>query len=248
MVINRRLAFCKKQYLSRMVPSTISIPQPCAQPWVAMSPMAAGRFCATCAIEVVDFTILSEADIVAFLARQGARSVCANAYATQMAPLQAGRWRRWALAGLALLGWQSATSCTTQRPQQPPTTAAAPAPVAAEQQQPVVIRGLVLDGANGPGVAGAFLFVNDTQYGAVTDENGRFELVLAPGWEPVRDGVLTLRVQGSPFVFKPQVVIVKLRPAGSPIELLIRMESVEGRGRIMGKIRQPEPPVAPPKG
>lgn len=213
-----------------------------------MSPTAAGRFCATCATEVVDFTTLSEAEIVAFLARQGGRPVCANAYATQVAPLPVGRWRRWALAGLALLGWQSANSCATQPPQQPPTTAVAPASVAAEQQQqPVVIRGLVLDGASGPGVAGAFLFVNDTQYGAVTDENGRFELVLAPGWEPVRAGALTLRVQGSPFVFKPQVVPVKLRPPGPPVELLIRMKSVEGRGRIMGKIRQPEPPLVPPK-
>ena len=213
-----------------------------------MSPTAAGRFCATCATEVVDFTHLSEAEILAFLARQGGRPVCANAYATQVAPLPVGRWRRWALAGLALLGWQSATSCATQPPQQPPTTAVASAPVAAEQQQPVVIRGLVLDGTNGPSVAGAFVFINDTQYGAVTDENGRFELVLAPGWEPVRAGALTLRVQGSPFVFKPQEVPVKLRAAGPPVELLIRMESVEGRGKIMGKIRQPEPPVAPPKG
>ena len=212
-----------------------------------MSPTAAGRFCATCATEVVDFTHLSEAEILAFLARQGGRPVCANAYATQVAPLPVGRWRRWALAGLALLGWQSATSCATQPPQQPPTTAVASTPVAADQQQPVVIRGLVLDGANGPSVAGAFVFINDTQYGAVTDENGRFELVLAPGWEPVRAGALTLRVQGSPFVFKPQEVPVKLRAAGPPVELLIRMESVEGRGKIMGKIRQPEPPVAPPK-
>ena len=231
-----------------MAPSSVSIPQPCAQPWAAMSPRAAGRFCATCATEVVDFTHLSEAEILVFLARQGGRPVCANAYATQVAPLVVGRWRRWALAGLALLGWQSATSCATQPPRQPPTTAVAPFPIVADQQQPVVIRGLVLDGANGPGVAGAFLFINDTQYGAVTDENGRFELVLAPGWEPVRAGALTLRVQGSPFVFKPQQVPVKLRAAGLPIELLIRMESVEGRGKIMGKIRQPEPPVAPPKG
>jgi hypothetical protein len=215
----------------------ISIPQPCAQPWTAMSPTAAGRFCATCATEVVDFTTLSEADILAFLARQGGRPVCANTYASQVAPLPVARWRRWALAGLALLGWQSATSCATQPPQQPPTTAAAPMPATAEQQQSLTIRGVVLDGANGPGVAGAFVFINDTQYGAVTDENGRFELVLARSWEPVRAGALMLRVKGSPFVFKTQEVAV-----------VVRMESVDGRGRIMGKIIPPVPPVVPPRG
>ena len=213
-----------------------------------MSPTAAGRFCATCATEVVDFTTLSEAEILAFLARQGGRPVCANAYATQLAPPPMTRWRRWALAGLALLGWQSAASCATQPPQQAPTTAAAPMPATAEQQQSVVIRGVVFDGKNGPGVAGAFVFINDTQYGAVTDENGRFELVLARSWEPVRGGKLVLRVQGSPFVFKTQEVPVTLPTAGVPVELVVRMESVEGRGKVMGKIRQPEPPVAPPKG
>ncbi|MET4075103.1 carboxypeptidase-like regulatory domain-containing protein [Hymenobacter sp. UYCo722] len=231
-----------------MAPSSFSIPQPCAQPWAAMSPTAAGRFCATCATEVVDFTILSEAEILAFLARQGGRPLCANTYATPVAAPPVVGWRRWALAGLALLGWQSATSCATQPPQQPPTTAAAPMPATAEQQQSMVIRGVVLDGKNGPGVAGAFVFINDTQYGATTDENGRFELVLARSWEPVRAGALTLRVQGSPFVFKTQEVPVKLPTANAPVELVVRLESVEGRGKIMGKIRQPEPPVAPPKG
>ena len=213
-----------------------------------MSPTAAGRFCATCATEVVDFTALSEAEILAFLARQGGRPVCASAYATQLAPPPITRWRRWALAGLAWLGWQSAASCATQPPQQAPTPAAAPMPATAEQQQSMVIRGLVLDGKNGPGVAGAFVFINDTQYGAVTDENGRFELVLARSWEPVRGGKLVLRIQGSPFVFKTQEVPVTLPTAGVPVELVVRMESVEGRGKVMGKIRQPEPPVAPPKG
>ena len=212
-----------------------------------MSPTAAGRFCATCATEVVDFTALSEAEMLAFLARPAGRAVCVNAYATQVAPPPVARWRRWALAGLALLGWQSASSCATPPPQQPPAAAAAPMPLTAEQQQSAVIRGVVLDGANGPGVAGVFVFINDTQYGATTDENGRFELVLARSWAPVRTGALTLRVQGSPFVFKPREVSVKL-PVGPPVELLIRLESVEGRGQIMGKIRQPEPPVVPPKG
>ncbi|PJJ60828.1 peptidase associated/transthyretin-like domain-containing protein [Hymenobacter chitinivorans] len=226
----------------------VSIPQPCAQPWALMSPTAAGRHCAACATEVVDFTRLSEAEILAFLARHSGRPVCANAYATQLAPPPpVSRWRRWALAGLALLGWQSVSSCATQPPQQPPTTAAAPA-AAQPQQQPVVIRGQVLDGPNGPGVGGAQLFINDTEYGTVTDENGRFELVLARGWKPVRASQLTLRVQAGHFTFKPQVVPVNIPAAGPPIELLITLESIEGRGQVMGKIRMTEPPVAPPKG
>lgn len=214
-----------------------------------MTPTAAGRHCAACATEVVDFTRLSEAEILAFLARPGGRPVCASAYATQLAPsAPANRWRRWLVAGLALLGWHSATSCAAKPPLAPPAppTAAITEPAAAHR--PVIIRGQVLDGEKGPAVPGALIFINKTPYGAVTDEQGRFELVMAATWEPVRAGTLTLHVEGSPFEFKPQDVPVRVRGARKPLELKIRLESVEGRGRIMGKIRQPAPPVAPPKG
>lgn len=232
-----------------MAPSLISIPQPCSVSWAAMSATEAGRHCATCATEVVDFTRLSEAEILAFLARQGGRSVCANAYATQLAPpAPATRWRRWLVAGLALLGWHPLASCATKPPQAPPATptAAVTDPAAAHKQ--VIIRGQVLDGEKGPGVAGMFVFINQTQYGTTTDENGRFELVLAGSWEPVQAGALTLRIEGRPFDFKSQEVPVNLRTTIQPIELKIKMQSVEGRGQIMGKIRQPEPPVKPPQG
>ncbi|WP_426060569.1 hypothetical protein [Hymenobacter sp. B1770] len=63
----------------------ISIPQPCAQPWAAMSPTANGRHCAACATEVVDFTHLSDMEIMAYLARQGSRRVCALARVPRLA-------------------------------------------------------------------------------------------------------------------------------------------------------------------
>ena len=226
----------------------ISIPQPCTRNWAAMSPTTAGRHCAACATEVVDFTRLSEAEILAFLARQGGRPVCATAYATQLAPVPMGRWRQWLLAGLAVLGWQPLASCAAKPPQLPPTMpiAAVTDPVAAHK--PITIRGQVLDGEKGPAVPGAFVFINKTQYGATTDENGRFELVMAATWEPVQAGALVLHIEGSPFVFKPQDVPVNVRTAIQPIELKIKMQSVEGRGQIMGRIRQPVPPVKPPQG
>ena len=227
--------------------SNISIPQPCAKSWAAMTPTAAGRHCAACATEVVDFTRMSEAEILAFLARQGGRPVCASVYATQLAPVPATRWRRWLVAGLALLGWQPVASCATQPPQAPPTTPTTATAEPAAASQPVVIRGQVLDGEKGPGVAGMYVLINKTQYGTITDENGRFELVLAASWEPVKAGALTLHIEGHPFDFKPQDVAVNLRTSVQPIELSIKMQSTEGRGKIMGRIAQPTPPVKPPQ-
>ena len=48
--------------------TAIHIPQPCPESWAAMTPTAQGRHCAVCATEVVDFTRMSEAEVLAFLA------------------------------------------------------------------------------------------------------------------------------------------------------------------------------------
>ena len=228
------------------IPS-FSIPTPCAQPWAAMRPTADGRHCGTCRTEVVDFARLSEAEILAFLARRGGRPVCVLATVNQVIPATATRWRRWLLAGLALLGWQPVTSCTTKPPQQLPAqaTAAASGPAAA-QAQSVIIRGQVLDGATATAVAQVSVFINDTQFGTVTDEQGRFELVMAAGWAPIAGGAVALKFVGSPFEFQEQILKLDTRATPRPAPLVVRLASVPNRGQIMGRMAMPKPPVMPP--
>ncbi|MCB2379582.1 hypothetical protein LGH70_18445 [Hymenobacter sp. BT635] len=54
-------------------------------------------------------------------------------------------------------------------------------------------------------------------------------------------------MQSSPFAFKVKEVSVKVAGGGPPVELLIPMEPVEGRGQIIGKAVLTKPPLAPPK-
>ncbi len=229
--------------------SSPSIPQPCPKSWAAMTPTAAGRHCAACATEVVDFTRLSEAEILALLARQGGRPVCANAFASQLAPAPASRWRRWLVAGLALLGWQPvASSCASKPPQAPPTSAATattPDATAPEARQ-LIIRGQVLDGANSAPVAGVRVLINGTEFGTTTDDKGNFELVMARTWAPIASGKVALKFLGNPFDFKEQTVTVDVQATPRPAPLLVRLASVPNRGQVMGRIRMPEPPVSPP--
>ncbi|MBD2769081.1 carboxypeptidase-like regulatory domain-containing protein [Hymenobacter sp. BT664] len=230
--------------------TSISIPQPCAQPWATMTPTAAGRYCAACATEVIDFTHLSDAEILAYLARQGGRPVCALANPSQLAPLPTSRWRRWVLAALALVGGPSVTSCATKPPQQLPRAAAAasdPSGPSATPAQQLIIRGQVLDGADGSPVQGVNIFINDTEFGTTTDEKGRFELALARNWAPLAGGTVGLRFEGNPFQFVKQTVNVNVRATPQPGPLVVRLESVPNRGQIMGKIRMPAPPVKPPQ-
>lgn len=48
----------------------ISIPNPCQEPWAAMTPNAQGRFCSHCQQTIIDFTNWSDADIYRLLTKK----------------------------------------------------------------------------------------------------------------------------------------------------------------------------------
>jgi hypothetical protein len=228
-----------------------SVPSPCPKSWAAMTPTADGRHCGSCQHEVVDFSRMNEADVTAWLARPATGSVCGFFRAGQFAPAAtvapAPRWRRWLLTTLALLSLKPlVSSCQTT----PPASTAGTSPtaqtdaLATAPNGQVTVRGRVLDDSTSLGVAGAELFIGDTPYGAVTDEQGNFSFTMKQQWAPVQQGKVQLRVQGSPFVFETQQVAVAVSPAPAP--LTVRLKSRPGRGQIMGKIARHEPPQKPP--
>ena len=233
-------------------PLSFSIPQPCPQPWAAMTPTADGRHCAACATEVVDFTHLSNAQILDYLARHQGQRVCALAHATQLAPPPPpARWRQWLLAALAVLGLAPATSASADAaaaapPVLPPLADTGGRPPAPGQQ--VTVRGQVLDDQGKGAVAGARVMIKGTDYGTLTDDNGHYELLMAATFEPLKKGTLTLEFSGSPFVFERQTQVLKVAHKPKPLTLNVTLKSVEGRGRIMGRMVMPKAPVAPPRG
>lgn len=227
-----------------------SVPAPCPKSWAAMTPTADGRFCGSCQHEVVDFSRMSEAEVTAWLSRPSTGNVCGFFRAGQFAPalpVPQPRWRRWLVTALALLGLEPVlTACQTTAPQHSPAVGAteqADALTTAPEGQ-VTVRGRVLDDSTGTGVQGAEIFIGETKYGAVTDEQGNFSFTMQQRWEAVQNGAVSLRVQASPFEFKQQTISVKTSPAPEP--LTVRLKSVEGRGQIMGRIVQHDPPQKPP--
>jgi hypothetical protein len=209
-----------------------------------------------CATEVVDFSRMSEAEIVAFLAQPRSKPVCANAHAAQLQPAVTTaspikRWSRWVLAGLAFLGLRTTETQATVPPVPVTNFEIADAPRYLANNpavpKPVVLQGRVLDDSTGLGVPGAWIFIDGTKYGAVTDDDGRFSLTLPASWKSLQKGKVSLRVQASPFEFKPRTVVVTVPARRQPAALAVRLLSVPGRGQIMGRIKQSDPPVAPPK-
>lgn len=87
----------------------ISIPNACHESWQQMTPVAQGRHCLQCCKTVTDFTLMSNDEIIAYLAT--ARNVCGRFGQEQLnnlnntlyaENLQSNRWRRWIML-IALL-------------------------------------------------------------------------------------------------------------------------------------------------
>lgn len=166
---------------------TVTIPQPCHESWAAMTPAAQGRHCAACDKVVVDFTRLTDAEVVAFLSQAGG-SNCGRFRAEQLRrPLRVTPTgpapRRWLAAALAVLGLGMAGPVAAQNRSAAPQeqrvllgeTVAAPSALV-PALPPVVVRGRVVDQENGQPLPGVTISVLGTTLATATAADGTFEL------------------------------------------------------------------------
>jgi len=86
----------------------LQIPTPCHQDWATMTPEAQGRFCGSCRKTVVDFTSMSDREVIGYLARTG-QGVCGRFDPDQLnrnyslrpeSPKKRGLAWQWLLAGV----------------------------------------------------------------------------------------------------------------------------------------------------
>ena len=207
-----------------------------------MSPTAAGRYCATCATEVVDFTRMSEAEVVAFLTERRGQRVCAFMAAPVPPPVKlAEAPRRWLLAALALLSGPPLAAARLPPQPRPMLLAQNPA------QAIITIRGVVLDDSLNVPVGGACVYIGRTQYGAVANVRGEFSVSFPADWEPAKTGSVTLRIGHVPFALVEQTVVVNVRDNPTPAPLTIRQLSVPQRGFRKGKAVLEESPAPVPE-
>ena len=124
-----------------MPETTIHLPQACPESWTEMTATATGRHCARCQENVVDFTRMTEAEVVLFL-REHPLVSCGRFRESQLgrpllAPAQAvGGWRQWWGATLALLGIGALAGPKAQGQTAPSAYWGGPAPATAEQPKP----------------------------------------------------------------------------------------------------------------
>jgi hypothetical protein len=61
-----------------------SIPQPCHEDWHKMTPSQQGRFCNACAKQVVDFTTMSDTELLHYFLDKQGEKVCGRMYPDQL--------------------------------------------------------------------------------------------------------------------------------------------------------------------
>lgn len=62
----------------------LSIAEPCQENWHAMTPTQQGRFCNACAKQVIDFTAMSDSEIIQYFTRAKNENVCGRTYTDQL--------------------------------------------------------------------------------------------------------------------------------------------------------------------
>lgn len=162
----------------------IQIADPCQQAWTEMTPIRNGRFCTSCEKTVVDFSEMSDGEILR-IAQQHQGNICGRFRPDQLnrpllAPQAKKGWHKWksiaALVSGLLLGNEIKAQSSS------PSTAFYQVP---QQQKAAVetnLEGIVKD-QNGTVLAYATvqLFVDGAFYaGTVSNENGQFKLYVPP--------------------------------------------------------------------
>ncbi|RNI30303.1 hypothetical protein EFA69_12520 [Rufibacter immobilis] len=101
---------------------TVTIPQPCREDWNTMTPQHQGRFCQSCQKTVVDFTAMSDAEVVEWLTKQ-LENGCGKFREDQLNRAfkpETGSKKRWTLSALALglVTWLTERPAVAQQIQQ----------------------------------------------------------------------------------------------------------------------------------
>jgi hypothetical protein len=167
---------------------SISIHKPCHEQWDQMVEVADGRYCMNCRKTVADFTVMSNADVIAFLGSNG--NVCGRFNKTQLQQInrEIGRgtnysslWRKTLAAAsfMGLIPFVRAEAKYKTPIEQLSTTVCKNKPAKAiDTTGWIVLKGHVTAKDDTLPIPGANIQLNDKTLGTSTGINGDFKLIV----------------------------------------------------------------------
>lgn len=245
----------------------MQVPDPCSESWNAMTPLPGGRYCSRCEKTVVDFSAMSEQQMLRYVLQREGR-VCGRFRNDQLnKPLTLytppGRWQQLRAAGLLLSGLTLATGVAAQQlvpePPQTPAIECGTVDRPGSEEKKRVLSGVVTD-TNGEAIVGANIFLKweagwSSTYGTVSDVDGRFQLKIHDIKSPYRVVISYLGYETREFL--PDEIL-------SPLQVSLQSKSYElttmvvtaygvNRSRVLGgyvsiiRDEESKPPIPEPK-
>jgi len=188
----------------------LNIDNPCKEDWNLMKHEGNGRFCSNCSKKVIDFTTLSDSEIVKLLEKNTSR-LCGNLNTDQLNRTISIQESKSTpsfyklLAGLLLLGSTKnlqATNSTSIKTEisKPINKEELPSSEIGNTENPTdslikIVQGVVLDSVTKEPIIGAIIKLKNTNKAVATDIEGKFKITI-PNDLPIDSITLIVRYIG----------------------------------------------------
>jgi hypothetical protein len=207
----------------------LNIPEPCQENWQNMTPQEQGRFCGSCQKIVVDFSVMTDKEVLAYFSK-ASQQVCGRFSNDQLnkelTTTPARKRITWAYVWNVLLASVLVTKTYAQgKPQlkKPPvkTTINEKRTMGeyagidlVEMVIPIKMKGVVLDAQNNQPVTGASINIKGTQNGTSADTTGNFQLRV--------EMKNTLELEFSAIGYEPQTMLLDKTATWEHVRVLLK--------------------------
>jgi len=169
----------------------LSIPEPCHENWQQMTPTQQGRYCNACAKEVVDFSMMTDTEVLNYFTTPSNEKICGRALPTQLdraitrpkEPKKRLFWY-WNYIVMFFMLFSKNNGVKAQGGVKPATEFSPVKPADILKGDIVitswVVKGKVTDKDGNP-VPFATVMIKGTKTGVSTDANGGFSIKVNPG-------------------------------------------------------------------
>lgn len=207
----------------------INVPKPCHENWQNMTPKEQGRFCGSCKTVVVDFTSMSDKEMLDYISKAAGQHACGRFSSEQLnRDIKATEQKRrfsWAYIWNFLLATFLVTESYAQKqpvdskkpdlqlPNQSPTvgTFAVDERVHVPSKE---ISGVIIDQNSKQPIAGATIMVQGTTKGVVTDSLGRFKIMV--------DDKNTITLEISSVGYETQTLVLNKKKRWQNVKVIMK--------------------------
>lgn len=161
----------------------ISIPEPCHKGWQNMTPVEKGRFCASCQKKVLDFTHLSDNEIIKVVTKND--NLCARIDVSQLnrnlikTKTKSNYFGYFATTVLAFFGLGTENVVAQEKPVVEQTDLKY-LNKASDSVKKITVTGVVKN-VYGQSLPGAIIKIKGTKNSTITDRNGKYTIEVNQG-------------------------------------------------------------------